>query len=225
VQKNGAPEVFARRLVGDAWLRDHSAGIPGYNDASAHNIDPVDRGKRPVMRWLSGAAEEGDAEAQWLSAKILMYEKNCGFGTYKWPQPATIERYLLAAAEAGLEKARYSLATFYWFDDPEYKDGAAKGVAYFASPASTGDALAEAYMARAYECGRGVGKDRAEAMRYYRAVSSAPNRKDAGYSIDLQGSARAGLSRLLTWDTAGPTDRENMEDYCRWSLLDTMARY
>jgi hypothetical protein len=182
------------------------------------------------MKWLSRAAEEGDAKAQWLSAKILMYRKHCGFGRYNWPQPATIERYLLAAAEAGLEKARYSLATFYWLDDPEYKGGAAKGVAYFAGRASAGDALAEAYMARAYECGRGVGKDQAEAMRYYRAILDAPKHEDAGThsdssdlpssigytsdSVDLQEVGLAGLSRLASWDAEGHAHGENMEGRC-----------
>lgn len=225
------PERVAQRLIGEAWLRDHAAGIPGYNDSSTRHIP------WPVIKWLSDAAEEGDAEAQWVSAKILMYGKHCGFGTYKWPQPATIERYLLAAAEAGLEKARYSLARFYWFDDPEYKDGPTEGVAYFAGFASTGDAVAEAYIARAYECGRGVGKDRAEAMHYYKAVSNAPSHEDDGYhsasadlpsqigyksdSVDLQKVGRAGLERLLTWDAAAPAHRENMEKRCRvlWDVL------
>jgi hypothetical protein len=156
-----------------------------------------------------------------------MYRKHCAFGTYKWPEPATIERYLLAAARAGLTEARYSLATFYWFNDPQYKDGVSKGIAYFSDGAPERDALGEAFMARAYECGRGVGRDQAKAANYYSAVSRDSGNVGVEHGdlhVDLHEVALAGLLRLTLWTNSWAPEGERFEIDCL-RLWDTMEHY
>ena len=110
---------------------------------------------------LSPLADDGEPEAQYRMA--IMAQNGLGMAAI----PDLAFRYMLAAAEAGIDLAQHGLGFMYMEGECTEKDPA-KAVHWFRKAAENGLAGSQTTLAMMYEEGRGVPQDLEEANKWYR---------------------------------------------------------
>jgi TPR repeat protein len=202
-------EWWAQELVGEKWVRDHPI-----QDVDRHASFQFFEG--PLIASLRRLADQGDAKAQYYYAEVLFREKYaCEYGPPR-PAPAreAIEKYLRASSEAGFEEARFALVEFYWGSYYRDDHNVEKGVTYFEPRASAGDPFAEVFLARVFECGRGVEKNLAAAKEYFASVANETGADDVDShsQVSLLEVAKAGVKRLRAPQVAAPLFDDRCND-------------
>jgi TPR repeat protein len=168
IAKDGAQAV--------RWLKCAAAR----NDANAQRmlgvvyllgIDVV-RNVRFGRKWLTRAAENGDADAAWRLGHLLQQDDE--------PDPPAATKWFLQAALAGHSEAQAALGTCYW-RGPGVDADAHAAFKWIHLSALQGEPQGLYLLGRLYRDGVGVEADYAQAAQYFRRAAERGDASGQGH--------------------------------------------
>lgn len=173
--------IDAGRVKGDDVSLAEDSGAGRQNSAEDNNAIDIDS--------LLRAAEQGDADAQFILAELYykMYED--GDGTEKDLEEAI--KWYQAAAGRGDARAQFEIGWCYQSGEG-VEEAPEKAVQWYRLSADQGYAKAQYWLGWCYRYGIGVEADMVEAVKWYRLAA------DQGYGDALEDLADLGadISRL-----------------------------
>jgi TPR repeat protein len=143
--------------------------------------------KQPIrgLYWLRKAALAGDPNAQALLGATFLH--GVGRRTVR-PDNEEAEKWLLAASEQGVARAKYDLATLYIG-----MDEAERGLAWLREAVDQDQPQAHALLSTLYREGRGVPRNEAESIRLLRrAAELGDPAAQNEYGVALRDGSRVG---------------------------------
>ena len=143
---------------------------------------PPEKTASPTLEQLRQAAEDGDADAQFVLG-----------GRYYWgngvPQDkAEAAEYFRKAAEQGDARAQFNLALMHSKGDG-VRQNKAEAAKWYAKAAEQGDAEAQFNLALMYDLGEGIEQDKTEAVKWY---TKAAEQGDASAQFNMGNMCRTG---------------------------------